>query len=149
PTMQRGLHESRPSPWRRRQPAKEPLRGIAMRYRNAKASWVMRKSSRGPRPPRRVPRYSSPAIEHLEARVVLSLSTATWTDIGPGSSTLTSGQVEAPIANGQIPGGGAVSGRVTGIAADPTNASIIYLATAGGGVWKTTDGGSNWSPLTD
>ena len=61
-----------------------------------------------------------------------------WTAIGP-----------APISNGQRPGSGPVSGRIAGIATDPTNANIIYVAPAGGGVWKTTDGGANWTPLTD
>jgi hypothetical protein len=44
------------------------------------------------------------------------------------------------------------SGRVTGIAADPTNANIVYVAAAGGGVWKTTDAENSsptWTPLTD
>jgi photosystem II stability/assembly factor-like uncharacterized protein len=38
-----------------------------------------------------------------------------------------------------------LSGRVNGIAYAPSSASTIYIATAGGGVWKTTDSGSNWS----
>ncbi len=42
-----------------------------------------------------------------------------------------------------------VSGRVTSLAVDPTDANIIYSAAAGGGLWKSTDGGANWSPLTD
>jgi photosystem II stability/assembly factor-like uncharacterized protein len=66
------------------------------------------------------------------------LSNATWTALGP-----------APIASGQRPGGGPVSGRLTGIAADPFVANTLYVAAAGGGVWKTTDGGSTWNPLTD
>lgn len=44
---------------------------------------------------------------------------------------------------------GSVSGRITALAADPTNALVIYAGAAGGGVWKSTDGGSTWSPLTD
>jgi photosystem II stability/assembly factor-like uncharacterized protein len=43
----------------------------------------------------------------------------------------------------------AVSGRITGIAAHPTQANVIYVATAGGGIWKTTNGGTSWTPLTD
>src|SRR5215208_3932482 len=82
------------------------------------------------------------SVEALEERVLLSttipLSTSTWTALGPG-----------PILNGQIPGGGPVSGRLTGIAADPTDANTIYVASAGGGVWKTTNGGTSWAPLTD
>jgi photosystem II stability/assembly factor-like uncharacterized protein len=41
--------------------------------------------------------------------------------------------------------GGRVS-RVTGVAGDPR---IYYTATASGGVWKSSDGGSSWKPLFD
>lgn len=41
------------------------------------------------------------------------------------------------------------SGRVWGISVDPRNSSVIYVGTDGGGVWKTTNGGANWVPLTD
>ena len=41
------------------------------------------------------------------------------------------------------------SGRLTAIAVHPTNSSIIYIGGAQGGVWKTTDGGTSWSALTD
>jgi photosystem II stability/assembly factor-like uncharacterized protein len=42
-----------------------------------------------------------------------------------------------------------LSGRCTAIAIDPTNVDVIYVGTAGGGVWKSTDGGESWSPRTD
>src|SRR4029077_6321344 len=42
-----------------------------------------------------------------------------------------------------------VSGRIAGLAADPTNANIIYIAAGGGGVWETIDGSARWTPLTD
>ena len=45
--------------------------------------------------------------------------------------------------------GTAYSGRVWGIAVDPRNSNVVYIGTDGGGVWKTTDGGTNWVPLTD
>src|SRR5229473_3512874 len=41
------------------------------------------------------------------------------------------------------------SGRVTAIAVDPRSNDIIYIGAADGGVWKTTDGGTTWTPLTD
>ncbi len=44
---------------------------------------------------------------------------------------------------------GTVSGRPTSIAFDPKNAQIFYLGTSGGGLWKTTDGGSTWVNLSD
>lgn len=64
---------------------------------------------------------------------------AAWTPIGP-----------APIPNGQTeitvtP----VSGRTTAIAVHPTNPNIVYVGTAQGGLYGTTDGGTNWTPLMD
>jgi hypothetical protein len=46
---------------------------------------------------------------------------------------------------------GPCSGRVTALAVDPSDPSgnTIYLGAAQGGVWKTTDGGSTWTPLPD
>ena len=42
--------------------------------------------------------------------------------------------------------GGTGSGRVTGIAVDPSDPSgnTYYVGSANGGVWKTTDGGTPW-----
>lgn len=36
-----------------------------------------------------------------------------------------------------------------GLAADPTNANVLYAGFGGGGLWKTTNGGASWTPLTD
>jgi PASTA domain/Divergent InlB B-repeat domain len=68
----------------------------------------------------------------------------TWTSIGPrpiGSSPLPEGTSK----DGQFP----TTGRVTAIATDPTNHRIAYAGGAYGGVWKTTDDGANWSPVSD
>jgi hypothetical protein len=80
------------------------------------------------------------SLERLEDRTLLAT-----VQVGP-----------EPIADGPDGFGGGPSinlandsGRVVGIAPDPTNAKTIYLAAAGGGVWKTTNGGSSWKPLTD
>ena len=42
-----------------------------------------------------------------------------------------------------------MSGRVTSIDALYTNPDLIYLGTASGGVWKTENSGSNWTPVFD
>jgi photosystem II stability/assembly factor-like uncharacterized protein len=75
-----------------------------------------------------------PMLELLEDRRLL----ASWTAFGP-----------APINHGQTPGNEPVSGRIVAVAGDPDDPNTIYTAAAGGGVWKTTDGGTHWTPQTD
>jgi photosystem II stability/assembly factor-like uncharacterized protein len=41
------------------------------------------------------------------------------------------------------------TGRVAAIAPSPTDASLYYVGGADGGVWKTTNAGVSWTPLTD
>lgn len=61
-----------------------------------------------------------------------------WTPVGPQPSTSPD---FAPF----------VSGRVTALALDPhdTTGNTVYLGAAQGGVWKTTNSGITWTPLTD
>ncbi len=40
-------------------------------------------------------------------------------------------------------------GRVTAVAGTPTAESTFYLGATGGGVWKTTDYGTNWNNISD
>ena len=42
-----------------------------------------------------------------------------------------------------------IGGRVTCIVADPLNPNIIIIGAAAGGIFKTTNGGVNWTPKTD
>src|SRR5262245_21116093 len=39
------------------------------------------------------------------------------------------------------------SGRVVDIAIHPSNKSIWYIAAASGGVWKTVNAGTTWTPI--
>jgi hypothetical protein len=68
-------------------------------------------------------------------------SLTTWQAMGPG-----------PIQyNGKGVDYKSVAGDITSIATDPQDPSgnTIYVGTDNGGVWKTTDGGADWTPLTD
>ncbi len=65
-----------------------------------------------------------------------TLSSAAWSLMGPQPTS-------TPFAFNPV------SGRVTALAVDPTNSNVVYLGGAEGGIWKTTDGGSSWTPLTD
>lgn len=65
---------------------------------------------------------------------------AAWTAIGP-----------MPIPNGQVVSGSQlpVSGRTLAIAIDPANANNVFVGTAQGGLYRTTDGGTTWTPMLD
>jgi photosystem II stability/assembly factor-like uncharacterized protein len=41
------------------------------------------------------------------------------------------------------------AGRVVALAIDPRDPQVIYRGSAGGGVWKSVDGGAHWTVLTD
>src|SRR5947208_2444937 len=41
------------------------------------------------------------------------------------------------------------SGRIIDLAVDPRDARVWYIATAGGGVWKTTNSGTSFAPIFD
>lgn len=58
-----------------------------------------------------------------------------WTPLGPG-----------PVILGT---GSAFAGRTISIAIHPTAPLNMYIGTANGGVWKSTDGGTTWSPKSD
>src|SRR5256885_2038391 len=57
-----------------------------------------------------------------------------WTLLGP-----------APVGTGA----NTSAGRNTAIVIDPTNNQIVYAGFADGGVWKSTNGGTSWTVLTD
>jgi photosystem II stability/assembly factor-like uncharacterized protein len=72
------------------------------------------------------------------ARTIASPSALTWTPIGPRSLNST-----------WPPLWGEMSGRVRGVAVHPTDPSTVYIGAAGGGTWKTTNGGTSWVSLSD
>ena len=66
-------------------------------------------------------------------------SSTLWTLIGPQPI------VAVPYPPDPVLPG---SGIVDAFAVDPRNASVAFVG-GEGGVWRTTDGGANWMPLTD
>lgn len=66
----------------------------------------------------------------------MSLPVSNWQPIGPFTHTNT-----GSWSSGQ--------GRVNIVHVDPSNPNTIYLGAPAGGIWKSTNNGSTWTPLTD
>lgn len=65
---------------------------------------------------------------------------AAWTELGPN-----------PIPNAQVETAPTTtaSGRVVAIAVHPTNADTVYVGTAQGGLYRSTNGGTSWTRMMD
>ncbi len=99
----------------------------------------------------RGPNYGAARLEALKqldrmlaaeaaAGKAIAPSATQWTLIGPRPNTYPSLR--------DFPGY-TTSGRVTALTVNPRNANVVYLGADNGGVWKTSDGGVTWTPLTD
>ena len=78
----------------------------------------------------RLQKLAMPPVRGLPTALV----STTWRALGP--DRVTSGAT-------------VTAGRVSAVAIDPDDSDIIYAGGAQGGVWKSTNGGTSWSPLTD
>ena len=65
---------------------------------------------------------------------------AVWESLGPRPIQARAGADRA---------WGNVAGRISGLAVHPTDPSILLLASATGGIWKSTDAGATWRPVSD
>ncbi len=54
------------------------------------------------------------------------INSASWTSLGPGN----------------------IGGRIRAIAVVPGQPNTLFAGSIGGGIWKTTDGGAAWNPMT-
>lgn len=71
----------------------------------------------------------------IPGRLAQVVKPGTWTSIGPRI-----------LVKAQPDGS---QGRIDHIAVDPNNSNVLYASAVRGGLWKSTDGGKNWSELTD
>ncbi len=82
-----------------------------------------------------MPQYSTAQKRFLPSRNELKVSRTetasealgTWTSLGPGN----------------------VGGRTRALLIHPTSPNVMYAAGVAGGVWKSTNSGALWQPLTD
>lgn len=74
--------------------------------------------------------------QSLMSRSAMALPVSNWTPIGPFTHTNT-----GSWSSGQ--------GRVNFTYVDPSNANTIYIGSPAGGIWKSTNNGSTWTPMSD
>jgi photosystem II stability/assembly factor-like uncharacterized protein len=84
-------------------------------------------------------RQQSQLRQSARTNLAAALNLTDWSFIGPAPVPL--GQT----SNTRVP----VSGRTIAIAVHPTNPDIVYVGTAQGGLYKSTNGGTNWTNLFD
>ena len=60
-------------------------------------------------------------------------------------------QGPAAIGGGQvlISPDNPVAGAIEAVAVHPFDADVMFIGSVNGGIWRTTDGGASWTPLTD
>src|SRR5439155_26629514 len=96
------------------------------------------------------PRFSS-ALRLAPVTLVLSLAA-----LGSGVAQGRGGR--GAVSTGSGPDGlaalhfralGPEGNRVASIIGEPGNPAVVYIGAADGGIWKTSDGGTNWAPIFD
>jgi photosystem II stability/assembly factor-like uncharacterized protein len=95
------------------------------------------------------------SVDELERRAAQSIETVPVGTTWAGLRVQAAAQLEwqplgpRPMTYEYWSGDDDASGRVSAIVVDPRDGDVVYVAGAQGGVWKTTDGGVHWTPLTD
>jgi len=86
----------------------------------------------------------------------LALPTAAAAQLQVNQSFVTQGPAPSfgrsdIVQSGDGPDGksGNAAGAVGPVVADPLDANTLFIGTPGGGIWRTKDGGTTWTPLTD
>jgi len=83
----------------------------------------------------------------------LALPTAAAAQLQVNQSFVTQGPAPSFGRSDIVPGPDGKSGNAAGavgpVVADPLDANTLFIGTPGGGIWRTKDGGTTWTPLTD
>ncbi|MBC7850248.1 MAG: hypothetical protein H7Y31_10955 [Chitinophagaceae bacterium] len=79
-------------------------------------------------------------------RALTTLKQMEAASVGAGTNSVTGAWIN--IGHSFSIGNQAQQGRVNSVAFDPLNGDVVYVASAAGGIWKSSNGGSNWANLT-
>jgi photosystem II stability/assembly factor-like uncharacterized protein len=88
--------------------------------------------------------------------LIIAAAAATALHAQQNSASATSASATPPVADPSLYSamrwrliGPYRAGRVSAVAGVPGDAATYYMGTPGGGVWKTTSGGTTWKPIFD
>src|SRR5262249_166692 len=81
--------------------------------------------------------WESRPVESSRLKAPLAAQ-AEWQSLGPN-----------PTTSGIPNNWGATSGRITSIAISPADPQLVIIGGASGGIWRSTDGGSSFIPVSD
>ncbi|MBV9437704.1 MAG: sialidase [Acidobacteria bacterium] len=70
-------------------------------------------------------------------------------EAAPQPSSANNAEPESPFAHLEYRFIGPPGNRVSAVVGEPGNSNVYYAGAASGGVWKSSDGGFNWSPVFD
>ncbi len=73
-----------------------------------------------------------------EASLLSPAAAPSWRSIGPN-----------PTTSGFPNNWGVTSGRINAIAVSPANSQIMLIGGATGGIWRSTNGGTSFAPVSD
>lgn len=76
-------------------------------------------------------------LRSSERSAIATAAGETWIEMGPSAMNMTGWTF------------GKVSGRNNAITPHPSDDNTVYFGAAAGGVWKTTNGGTSWTPIFD
>ncbi len=78
-----------------------------------------------------------------------AFDTKAFEDVLSSSSAQNKNAFANTAGNWQIEGPTNIGGRITCVAVSPTNTNVILIGTPGAGIYKTTNGGTSWTPVFD
>lgn len=123
----------------------EKLERVAKRQLDANGNWISqrkafqdllqyRKAQRGPKSPHEITNTSN--ISHFVMDIPNNGNYGNWKNIGP-------------FGNPEVQWSATGNGALQYVEMHPVTPSIMYACSRNGGLWKTTNYGNNWIPMTD
>ena len=115
----------------------------------AREDWFIDQRTVDGKLPKRAWKKSWRQADRLQAASLGTTDPLSWTEIGPSPLLGAAPMNPSGTVAWQYGGSTPYAGRVTSIAAHPGDPRIAYVGTAMGGLWRTANDGTTWTPIFD